>query len=239
VKPTGTGRGENAALLFAMAFPSAAAWLYFVVFADRGALATLYTIAKAIQFLFPVVWILLSGETAAIGARLRPRGLASGLVSGLGIVAALWIVYLGWLAGGALAGRLEAGVRIKLEQMGAVTPVRYLVLAVFLAVIHSFLEEYYWRWFVYGRLRRRLGETASLIVSSLGFMAHHVIILHAFLGWDRWPATAVLSLAVAAGGALWAGMYARSGSLAGPWLSHMLVDLGVLGLGYHLVGGMF
>ena len=65
-------------------------------------------------------------------------------------------------------------------------------------------------------------------------MAHHVLVLATFFGWSS-PATYVFSLAIAIGGAYWAWLYARSGSLYGPWLSHLLVDAGIFLIGYDLL----
>ena len=47
-------------------------------------------------------------------------------------------------------------------------------------------------------------------------------------------ATFLLALAVAAGGALWAWLYHRSGALYGPWLSHACADAGLMAIGYVL-----
>jgi membrane protease YdiL (CAAX protease family) len=44
-----------------------------------------------------------------------------------------------------------------------------------------------------------------------------------------------LSLGVAVGGAVWARLYDRSGSLLGPWLSHLLVDAAIFFVGYELL----
>lgn len=44
----------------------------------------------------------------------------------------------------------------------------------------------------------------------------------------------MLTLAVAVGGAFWAWLYHRSGSLLGPWISHMLVDAAIFGVSYQL-----
>jgi membrane protease YdiL (CAAX protease family) len=44
-----------------------------------------------------------------------------------------------------------------------------------------------------------------------------------------------MSLCVALGGVFWAWLYHRSGSLLGPWLSHALVDLAVMAIGYAML----
>jgi membrane protease YdiL (CAAX protease family) len=118
--------------------------------------------------------------------------------------------------------------------MGLGSPLVYGLFALFLAVPHSFLEEYYWRWFVFGQLRRVTPTLAAMVISSLGFMAHHVIVIHQFLQ-QGWPITLFFSLCVALGGFLWAWLYVRSRSLYGPWVSHLLVDFGIMYIGYNLV----
>jgi membrane protease YdiL (CAAX protease family) len=111
---------------------------------------------------------------------------------------------------------------------------KYVALAVFYSLAHSLLEEYYWRWFVFGQLRRLLPLWPAIVVSAVGFMAHHVLVLSLYFGWWTWP-TMLLSAAVAAGGGFWAWLYDRSGSLLGPWLSHLLIDAGIFFVGFHLV----
>jgi membrane protease YdiL (CAAX protease family) len=64
-------------------------------------------------------------------------------------------------------------------------------------------------------------------------MAHHVILLATYFGWSS-PWTYAFSLAVAVGGAVWAWLYERSGSLVGPWLSHLVVDAAIFLVGYDL-----
>jgi membrane protease YdiL (CAAX protease family) len=68
-------------------------------------------------------------------------------------------------------------------------------------------------------------------------MLHHILLLAVYLGWSS-PATWVFSAAVAVGGAYWAGLYQRSDSLWGPWLSHLVIDAAVFMVGYDLVVGL-
>ena len=124
----------------------------------------------------------------------------------------------------------------RVEAFGVTTPFTYLLMAVGFSVVHAFLEEHYWRWFVFGELRGMFGGTAGIALSSIAFMSHHVIVLGVFMGpGSFWPMTPWLSLGVAGAGAFWAWLYHRSGGLAGPWLSHMLVDLAIFAIGYDLI----
>ncbi len=83
-------------------------------------------------------------------------------------------------------------------------------------------------------LRRRFPERAAIALSSLAFTAHHVIVL-AFYFRGAWWMTLLASTAVFVGGAAWSRIYGRSGSLAGPWLSHLLVDAALMSVGYDML----
>src|SRR5271156_4434463 len=106
------------------------------------------------------------------------------------------------------------------------SPLRFILGSVLLSSVHALLEEYYWRWFLFGGLRRFMPVSWAVVLSSLAFAAHHVILLASFFGGISW-ATILFSLCVGVGGAAWAWIYHRSGSLLGPWLSHVLIDTGI------------
>ena len=131
-----------------------------------------------------------------------------------------------------------AAIRSKIRGFGVDRLWKFIVLGAFYAVFHSLLEEYYWRWFVFQRLWRLWPLTPAIGLSSIAFMAHHVILMAVFFGWSS-PWTYFFSLSVAVGGAIWAWLYARSGSLYGPWLSHLLVDVAIFLIGYDLAKDLF
>src|SRR5438270_12057922 len=109
-----------------------------------------------------------------------------------------------WLA------QTPARIREKLQEFGADSPAGYLALSLFLSVAHSFLEEYYWRWFVFGRLSTLLPVGSAMILSSLGFLSHHVLVVWAYLPDKILTGVLPASLAVAAGGLAWSWIYHRS-----------------------------
>ena len=78
---------------------------------------------------------------------------------------------------------------------------------------------------------------AAAVVSSVAFMAHHVILLGFYFGWTT-PWTYLFSVAVAIGGLVWAWLYQRSGSIVAAWLSHLVVDAGIFLVGYDVVRGL-
>lgn len=232
-------RADFAAVAFTMVLPTLVTWLYFVLLARHPAAVqqTAYGIGKTIQFAFPLVWVL-----AIQRRRLRWKppgaaGLLEGCVFGLLVLLAMFLLYQHWLKpAGYLDTTSEAGraIRDKVTGFGVASFPKYLALGAFYSLFHSLLEEYYWRWFVFGQLRRLVSAPTAIALSSLAFMAHHVILLSMYFGWLS-LATVLFSLAVAIGGAVWAWIYYRSDSLYGPWLSHLLVDAAIFIVGYDLV----
>ena len=234
------GRGDWPAVAFAMAFPAFLTWIYFVVLAgsSAGLQQATYGAGKVIQFGFPLVWVLAVQRRRLGPIRPRTAGLATGAGFGLVVLAAMVAFYYAWLGP---AGYLEAAaspIRNKLAGFGLSTLPRYIAMGLFYSLAHSFLEEYYWRWFVFGQLRRLISPTAAIVVSGLAFSAHHVIVLATYFGCFS-VATVLFTLAIAIGGAFWAWLYQRSGSLYGPWLSHLLIDAGIFVIGYDLAAGLF
>jgi membrane protease YdiL (CAAX protease family) len=231
-----SARWWTIAVVLALCFPTLLTWTYFVWLADRpSALQQLvYTVGKVLQFAFPIIWVYLVLRRPPHRPRPDWHGVQLGLAFGMLVVVMAVVLYFGWLQpAGHLAGLSDA-VRDKVTDLGLSSLWKYVAVGVFYSLLHSFLEEYYWRWFVYAQLRQRLSVPWSIGISSVGFMAHHVILLATFFGWTS-PLAYVFSAAVAIGGVVWAWMYERSGSLMGPWLSHMLVDAGIFLIGYDLV----
>jgi uncharacterized protein len=226
-----------AAILFALSFPSVMTWIYFVAMHGRaaGAQQLAFTCGKAIQFLFPAVWVFLVERHRLEWTRPTRRGMAFGIVMGAVVSGIMLAVYFGGLAQTVEMKTTAADVKEKLIGFGVRTPGLMIAAGVFYALIHSLLEEYYWRWFVFGQLRRLIPTRAAIVVSSLGFMGHHVIVLeHRYLPWPWW---ALASLCVAVGGGIWAWLYERSGSILGPWMSHALVDAALFTIGYEMAFG--
>jgi membrane protease YdiL (CAAX protease family) len=225
-----------AILVLALALPTVGALVYFVAAdPDDPLFRVAYAASKVIQFALPIVALLtfVPGrlKTVRASARGLPAGLAFGLVT---LIAILGVYFVALRNGPHLSGVAEA-VKGKVRGFGLHSPAGFAALAMFLSVIHSFLEEYYWRWFVHGGLRERLSQPVAVTVSSLAFAAHHVVVLYVYFPGRLWSATLPFTLAVAMGGAVWAWLYDRSGSLAGSWAAHALTDVALMAVGYDLL----
>ncbi len=191
---------------------------------SEGALgAVLWAVCKVWLFGLPVVWLLLVDRQKLSWSPVRKGGLGLGAASGLAIAALIGGVY--WLAKGAIDPQ---PMREALEPTGLLSPAVYVGGAVYWIFVNSVLEEYVYRWFVYSRARALMGARAAVAVAALVFTAHHSLALASFFDW--WI-TALASLGIFVGGAIWSWMYERYGTVWVPWLSHAIVDVAVFGLG--------
>ncbi len=228
------------ALVFAILFPSVLTLIYFVLLAQfpSSLQQAVYGAGKLVQFGFPAVWVFLVLRHKPSWPRLASKGVGVGIGFGAMVLGAMLLLYFSWLKPSGHLQGLESQVVQKITDLGINSIGKFAATAVFYALLHSLLEEYYWRWFVFGQLQPRVGVPIAIAVSSLGFMAHHVILLATYFGWDS-PLAYVFSLGVAVGGAVWAWIYSWSGSLLGPWLSHLLIDAAIFLIGFNLVHHLF
>jgi membrane protease YdiL (CAAX protease family) len=240
--PVAGRRAWLAVVLLALLLPSVLAWLEFVVLARSAgapqanvAVQALYGGGKVLAFCLPLLAVRLLDGHWPRPAKPLWRGLRFGLAFGLLVSAGLFAIYFGALRGTHYLQATPAMIRGKVNDFGLATPAGFLVLGFFISVIHSLLEEYYWRWFVFGNLERLLPLLPALVVSALGFMAHHVIVLAIFCPGRFFTLALPLSLCVAAGGFVWAWLYHQSGSIYSPWLSHMIIDAAIMVVGYDLM----
>jgi len=232
----GERRGRDLAVLIALiVFPTISAWIYFDLFSGQRWMLPAYGISKTLQFATPILWVILVQKMRPRVREAPVRGFGIGVLTGMGIFALFMVVYFGYFRASPVLVEAPAKLREKLVGMGAETPLRFFLLALFLSVIHSFMEEYYWRWYAYGQLRRWVSPPVANLISSLAFMGHHVIIINAYVPSAYfWTATMFFSVAVAVGGAIWAWIYERPGALEGGWVSHMIVDVAIMIPGYDL-----
>jgi membrane protease YdiL (CAAX protease family) len=211
-------------------------WLYFVALHESpaGLQQSAYGIGKAIQFALPMVWVCLVQRQRPRLRQPNSKWLIGGALFGLAVAVATAVLYFGALKPRGMFDAPAAAVRAKVESFGAASPPMFLLLALFYSTIHSLLEEYYWRWFVFWQLDRWCKLPLAIAISSVAFSAHHVLVLAHYFGCTS-PLTWLFTAAVAIGGAFWAWFYRASGSIYAPWLSHAIVDATIFAIGYDVI----
>jgi membrane protease YdiL (CAAX protease family) len=227
---------DRVVVVVSLVLPTLVTLVYFVALDGAAAWQqkTAFSIGKAVQFGLPLVWVLLVMRERPNFVRPDWRGLIEGGLFGLAVTGMMAALYFGWLRPAGYMVKPAEEAREKIESFGVSTLAAYMLMAVFFSAIHSLLEEYYFRWFAFGRLARWVNLPAAVAISSLAFAAHHVLILARYFTWGS-PLTLLFTAGVAIGGVVWALLYYRSKSLWGPWLSHAIVDAGIFAIGYDLV----
>lgn len=186
----------------------------------------LYAVGKAVLYGLPVLWHLAVDRHPPSWSPPRRGGFAT--AAGLGIAMSLAIL----AAHALLRDRLDPSlVRSVVSEAGLGTPARFAGFAAYLCLVNSLLEEYAFRWFIFTRCARLMTERLAVLAAGLAFTAHHVIVLRAVFDW---PVTGLASVGVLAGGLAWSWCYARFRSIWPGYLSHLLVDITVLTLGWRL-----
>ena len=224
-------------LVFALVFPFFLTLNYFVILANapQAIQQAAYSIGKVIQFALPILWVGLVCKEQVWFRSNHRRGLTEGTLFGVAVFAAMLAVYLFWLRlpGGSLAPDSSAcqEVLAKIKGLGLDSKGSFILLSVFYSIIHSGLEEYYWRWFVFRKL------SCPTVIASLGFTAHHVILLGTYFGYTS-PYCWLASLGVFIGGWYWCWLYRRTDSIWGAWIGHGLVDAAIFTIGFLMMTGV-
>ncbi len=189
-----------------------------------------FAVGKIWLLVFPAVWYLLVEKGRPSWSPPRRGGLAIGASSG--VVLAVVIAAAAPLVGVAQMdlGPLRAAVR----DMGLDSALSFLAGAASWTFLNSLIEEYVYRWFVLRQCETLMNGPAAVLASAAIFTAHHVIAVSRYLD----PMLTVLASAgVFAGGLVWSWLYLRYRSIWPCWLSHVLADVAVFGIGWWLLFG--
>jgi membrane protease YdiL (CAAX protease family) len=230
---------EGMLLVAGLVVPTVVTAVYFVLLGGAAAIwqQLAYGVGKGIQFLLPVAWRATMPKTQTSETKVAfGIDLAVGAGIGLAIAAGMLAFHFVWLREWFATSGVTEAVRNKMASIGVGSPVALIALGVFYSIVHSGLEEYYWRWFAFQGLRRTQSVPAAVAISCLAFAAHHVLILGQFFGMTN-PFTWLLSASVACGGIIWALQYQKTGRLAGCWLSHGIVDAAIFVVGFDMAYG--
>jgi len=199
-------------------------YFYLIVFTGFAS-QVIYGITKLVILVWPAFWFFLEKGVFVPRSKMKLRkSMGWGIVSGILMSAAILAVFV--LFRPFFDSFAEA---LKTEAIEVGLLEHYLLFSVFLSLIHSLIEEYYWRWFIFGGLKMRLSPILAGLISSAGFAVHHYIVLGTFLPW--WIVV-MFGTAVGVGGAVWAFIYHKTGRLSAAWISHLLVDATAMSIGW-------
>jgi uncharacterized protein len=221
--------------IFAIVLPTLITYIYFTRLdgAPAWQQKLSFSIGKVIQFGLPVFVFWKLGSWINHDNPKFKSSSIWGVVTGLAIGVSMYLLYRFALTPFGVMAIPDREVDEKLQSLQLNSITLYVAVGIGYAFVHSLLEEYYWRWFVFGNLQQYISLPWAILISSLGFASHHVLVLANYFGWNSgW--TYLCALGVAVGGAIWAWLYQRYQTLLGPWISHGIVDAAIFYIGYEL-----
>ena len=215
------------AIIPALFFQFIGALLYLKLFSNSQIAQYIYSLTKILIVIWPLFWLFLGLKTKLKNLPHRKQSIIYGIISGIlisTIILATFFIFREYF------NDLSTIITDRVESFGIKN--YYILFSIFLSLIHSFIEEFYWRWFVFGNLLKKFSFKISAIIASIGFGLHHFILLSQFFS----PIiTALFGSCVILGGIIWCWTYKKTGSLLGSWVSHVFVDATIMYIGYLLI----
>lgn len=214
-------------ILPALFFQMIGAALYFLW--DSGFSQWIYTATKVLLVVWPLLWLPFVRKHF-LKWELGPQpwtgifvGLFLGILMDGFIFTALQFVDL---------STISTVVTEKASAFGLLSPSFYILFAIFFSLLHSLLEEYYWRWFVFRGLMLKLSWVPAALLGSAAFAGHHYFVLSEFFPLSL---TFLFGTGVGVAGFIWCAVYKKYQSLWPSYLSHILVDALLMVIGYTIL----
>lgn len=115
--------------------------------------------------------------------------------------------------------------RLKVSQMN------YLLIGAYVVFINSFLEEVFFRGFIFAQLYKNGQRIKAYILSSILFALYHVSI---FRTWFTWPMMALALVGLTVGGMIFCWLNRKNLKIHFSWIAHIFADLAIIWIGYTL-----
>jgi membrane protease YdiL (CAAX protease family) len=156
------------------------------------------------------------------------RSLFIGLFSGLIFFAVLIIAYY------FLKSFIDfEPILIELETKLNITPLNFIFIGIYITLGNSFLEEFFFRGFVFLGIYRAGKPGRAYLYSSLLFALYHIMIIK---NWFTPPLFLLAVFGLFVVGLLFSWMDSKSNSFINSWIAHMLADGSIILIGLKMFG---
>ncbi|MGG4498277.1 CPBP family intramembrane glutamic endopeptidase [Brevibacillus reuszeri] len=100
-------------------------------------------------------------------------------------------------------------------------------LILILMVVNPILEEVYWRGYMHEKLAKHYRPVTVIVVTAVFYSLYHFL---SVIPLFAWPYNIVMVVPVFLAGVIWGYMRHRQHSLFGSIISHILADIGIMGI---------
>ncbi len=120
-----------------------------------------------------------------------------------------------------------------LSRSVGVTAENFFWVALYISLVNSLLEEFFFRGFAFLTLRRIASRKSAYLWSASAFALYHIAMM---LGWFSPGVLALAILALLAGGLFFNACNEKSGTIYPSWLIHMFANFAINTVGFFLFG---
>ena len=221
-----------AVLIPAMFLPGLASLWYFVWLGDSPLAQVIYGSVKFFTLVWPIIatFLILKEKIhfKELSIREHLKSIPMGIMIGLPIAMVIGLLMLTPI--GNVVKEASPLVKQKCIDLGILN--HFILFALIISIFHSLLEEYYWRWFVFGKLREVVSLKTAHFLSAFTFTLHHIVVMMQFF---ELPWALFFSTCVGIGGCFWSLLFQKQKTLVGAWVSHAIVDIALMSVGYYLI----
>lgn len=222
-------------LLIALStLPFAASLLYFLPSEPHPLFMYLLGATKVFLILSPILfwkYLQLPGSwknfLSEINSRTPKRQIIIGVLMGI-ILSAPVLILFEWLP---LDIRSEALLRISKKISLLKIKDHYFTYGIVLCLVHSLLEEYYWRFFIFNAWKKVKFSSKAIphLIAGFAFTLHHFSVT---INYFDLKLGLLFGLGVWFAGVVWSFTYEKEKSLLAVWISHILIDIAILSIGF-------
>lgn len=156
----------------------------------------------------------------------KRKGLGLSLLLGLGIYAVItggYFLTRGFFDFSAVTASLEQGMGITKEN--------FLLVSLYISVVNSFLEEFFFRGFGFILMKKYTTRTFAYILSPVLFSFYHAGMT---VGMFDVPLMAVVMAGLVCGGIIFNFLNEKNGNIYSSWFTHMFANFAINTVGFVL-----
>ena len=159
--------------------------------------------------------------------RFKKKGFLAALGLGIGLFALILGAYWGFSRFAdfsAIAGALTQNAGVNRDN--------YLLVTTYVAFANSFLEELFFRGFLFMNLKKLKNRRFSYCFSSAAFSLYHTAMM---IGWFDWWLFALVLAALFVGGLIFNRLNEKQETVYTSWLTHMFANFAINIIGFTLM----
>ena len=119
-----------------------------------------------------------------------------------------------------------------LTDNAGVTKENFLYVSLYISFANSFLEEFFFRGFVFTNLKQHSGRKLAYIFSAVAFSLYHVAMM---IGWFSPALFLLVMVGLVVGGMIFNWLNEKLDTIYCSWLTHMFANLAINTIGFMLL----